>query len=149
MAHLRSDQKPSLYGRDGGSCDANSSLPFLYFARSILQYALDDATSRRRLLPDDARPADLGPEVWGQRAVRRPCDWIFIDARLGAEEAGEEVHTSSASISGSQLVPAARPAAHVPPEDLVSLCKAIEEVQPMAGSAGGGNGDDDELDDEI
>lgn len=44
---------------------------------------------------------------------------------------------------------ASRPAAHVPPDDLASLCKAIEEVQPLAGSAGGGAAEDDELDDEI
>lgn len=42
---------------------------------------------------------------------------------------------------------AARPAAHVEPERLASLAAAIEEVQPMAGSAQGV--EDDELDDEI
>ena len=42
---------------------------------------------------------------------------------------------------------AARPAAHVSPEELAALADAIAEVEPMAGSAQAA--DDDELDDEI
>lgn len=42
----------------------------------------------------------------------------------------------------------ARPAAHVPPDDLASLCAAIEECRPMAGAAQA-EGLDEELDDEI
>ena len=42
---------------------------------------------------------------------------------------------------------AARPAAHVSPDELAALADAIAEVEPMAGSAQAA--DDDELDDEI
>lgn len=41
---------------------------------------------------------------------------------------------------------AARPSAHVPPASIAELSQAIDEVQPMAGSA---QAVDDELDDEI